>query len=241
MILEAWIIMEWKQWRHVFKLDPNKEISDEELERVCESGTDAIIVGGTDAVTLDDVLNLLARVRRYSVPCAMEISNLESVSPGFDYYFIPSVLNSKETKWIIDLHHEAVKEFGDVMNWDEIVMEGYCILNQEAKAFQYTNSTMPNQEDVVAYAQLVERMFRFPIFYLEYSGTYGDPELVKEVKNYLHDTKLIYGGGISGAKEAEEMARHADIVVVGNIIYDDIKNALRTVKAVKNTSKDGIL
>ncbi|WP_437181981.1 heptaprenylglyceryl phosphate synthase [Salirhabdus salicampi] len=233
--------MEWKQWRHVFKLDPNKEISDEELERVCESGTDAIIVGGTDAVTLDDVLNLLARVRRYSVPCAMEISNLESVSPGFDYYFIPSVLNSKETKWIIDLHHEAVKEFGDVMNWDEIVMEGYCILNQEAKAFQYTNSTMPNQEDVVAYAQLVERMFRFPIFYLEYSGTYGDPELVKEVKNYLHDTKLIYGGGISGAKEAEEMARHADIVVVGNIIYDDIKNALRTVKAVKNTSKDGIL
>ncbi|MCP8617853.1 heptaprenylglyceryl phosphate synthase [Salirhabdus salicampi] len=234
-------MMEWKQWRHVFKLDPNKEISDEELERVCESGTDAIIVGGTDAVTLDDVLNLLARVRRYSVPCAMEISNLESVSPGFDYYFIPSVLNSKETKWIIDLHHEAVKEFGDVMNWDEIVMEGYCILNQEAKAFQYTNSTMPNQEDVVAYAQLVERMFRFPIFYLEYSGTYGDPELVKEVKNYLHDTKLIYGGGISGAKEAEEMARHADIVVVGNIIYDDIKNALRTVKAVKNTSKDGIL
>ena len=34
-------------WKHVFKLDPNKDISDEHLEQVCESGTDAIIVGGT--------------------------------------------------------------------------------------------------------------------------------------------------------------------------------------------------
>ena len=41
-----------RQWRHVFKLDPKKKISDEELEHVCESGTDAIIVGGTDGVTL---------------------------------------------------------------------------------------------------------------------------------------------------------------------------------------------
>lgn len=40
-------------WRHVFKLDPNKEITDEQLEQVCESGTDAIIVGGTDGVTLE--------------------------------------------------------------------------------------------------------------------------------------------------------------------------------------------
>ena len=29
------------------------------------------------------------------------------------------------------------------------------------------------------------------------------------------------------------MAQHADTVVVGNIIYDDIKAALKTVKAVK--------
>ncbi|COF86383.1 Heptaprenylglyceryl phosphate synthase [Streptococcus pneumoniae] len=29
------------------------------------------------------------------------------------------------------------------------------------------------------------------------------------------------------------MAQYADTVVVGNIIYDDIKSALKTVKAVK--------
>ena len=105
-----------REWRHVFKLDPNKEISDEHLERVCESGTDAIIVGGTDGVTLENVLELLGRVRRFSVPCVLEISNLESITPGFDFYFIPMVLNSRETKWIIDLHHDAVKQFGGGRN-----------------------------------------------------------------------------------------------------------------------------
>ncbi|WP_033699949.1 geranylgeranylglyceryl/heptaprenylglyceryl phosphate synthase, partial [Bacillus thuringiensis] len=38
---------------------------------------------------------------------------------------------------------------------------------------------------------------------------------------------------ISNAEQAKEMAQYADTVVVGNIIYDDIKSALKTVKAVK--------
>ena len=40
-----------KLWRHVFKLDPAKSITDDDLMKVCESGTDAIIIGGTDNVT----------------------------------------------------------------------------------------------------------------------------------------------------------------------------------------------
>ena len=33
-----------------------KKYQDEALEKVCESGTDAIMVGGTDGVTLENVL-----------------------------------------------------------------------------------------------------------------------------------------------------------------------------------------
>jgi putative glycerol-1-phosphate prenyltransferase len=223
-----------REWRHVFKLDPNKKISDEHLERVCESGTDAIIVGGTDGVTLENVLELLGRIRRFSVPCVLEISNLESVTPGFDFYFIPMVLNSRETKWIIDLHHEAVKQFGDVMNWDEVWMEGYCILHKHCKAATLTAAnTELGEEDVVAYARMSEHMYRLPIFYLEYSGVYGDPQLVQRVKQVLMKTQLFYGGGIKTAKQAKEMAQYADTVVVGNIVYEDIGQALATVKAVK--------
>ena len=223
-----------KEWRHVFKLDPNKEISDADLEKICESGTDAVLVGGSDGVTLDNVLQLLMRIRRYTVPCALEVSTIDSVTPGFDSYFIPTVLNSKDPKWIVDLHHGAMKEYGEIMDWDEIFVEGYCVLNPEAKVAALTEAkTDLNTEDVVAYARMAERMFHLPVFYLEYSGKYGDPALVAEVKNSLNETKLFYGGGIETKEQASEMGELADTVIVGNVIYTNLAEALKTVKAVK--------
>lgn len=223
-----------REWRHVFKLDPNKTISDERLERICESGTDAIIVGGTDGVTLENVLDLMARVRRYTVPCVLEISSLETITPGFDLYFIPTVLNSRNPKWITGLHQQAIKEYGEIMNWDEFSFLGYCILNKDCKAAQLTEAdTELSKEDAVAYAMMAERMFHLPVFYLEYSGTYGDLEVVKEVKNALENTLLFYGGGVSNYEQASEMASFADVVVVGNSLYENIDEALQTVTAVK--------
>ncbi|MEH7491088.1 heptaprenylglyceryl phosphate synthase, partial [Neobacillus niacini] len=189
---------DFREWRHVFKLDPDKEISDEQLERICESGTDAVMVGGTDGVTLEKVLDLMARIRRYTVPCVLEVSSIEIVTPGFDLYFIPTILNSNDTKWITGLHHHAVKEFGEIMDWEEIVMEGYCILNEECKAAKLTSANATaSTEEVKAYAMMAEKMFHLPIFYLEYSGTYGDVKVVSEVKKVLRETVLFYGGGIS--------------------------------------------
>ncbi|KQL51431.1 heptaprenylglyceryl phosphate synthase [Heyndrickxia shackletonii] len=222
-----------REWRHAFKLDPNKEISDKDLEKICESGTNAVIIGGTDGVTLENVLHLMARVRRYTVPCVLEISNFESITPGFDLYFIPSVLNSENVKWVTGLHHEAVKEYGELMNWDEILVEGYCILNSDCKAAKLTQSnTNLSVEDVEGYAMMAENLFKMPIFYLEYSGSYGDVEVVKAAKGHLTNTKLFYGGGIVSEEQAKEMSKYADVIVVGNIIYEDLNQALRTVQVV---------
>ncbi|WP_273852770.1 heptaprenylglyceryl phosphate synthase [Guptibacillus spartinae] len=227
-------MFDFREWKHVFKLDPNKEIEDYDLEAICESGTDAVIVGGSDGVTLDRTLDLLARIRRYAVPCALEVSTVEAVTPGFDFYFIPTVLNTEDSRWVTGLHHEAVKDFGEIMNWDEIVMEGYCILNQDSKVAELTSAhTNLDEEDVLAYARMAEKMFKLPIFYVEYSGTYGNKELVRKVSQVLNDTKLFYGGGIDSPEKAKEMKAFADTVIVGNIIYDNIKQALKTVAAVK--------
>ncbi|RHW32476.1 heptaprenylglyceryl phosphate synthase [Neobacillus notoginsengisoli] len=225
---------DFREWRHVFKLDPAKEITDSDLEAICESGTDAVIVGGTDGVTLEKVLDLMARIRRFTVPCVLEVSNLESVTPGFDLYFVPSILNSRDPKWINGLHFEAVKEYGDIMDWDEFAMEAYVILNKDCKAAHLTEAeTDLSAEDVRAYAMMAEKMFGMPIFYLEYSGTYGNPEIVAAAKNGLDQAVLFYGGGIASKEQAEEMASHADVIVVGNIIYENLRKALETVKAVK--------
>jgi putative glycerol-1-phosphate prenyltransferase len=222
---------DFREWRHVFKLDPNKELSDERLEQICESGTDAILVGGTDGITLEKVLELMARIRRYSVPCVLEVSTIETVTPGFDLYFIPTILNSRDALWITGLHHQAVKEFGDIMDWEEIVMEGYCILNEDCKAAKLTDAKANlTTEEVTAYAVMAEKMFHLPIFYVEYSGKYGDVELIADVKRSLEKTTLFYGGGISTIEQAEEMAKHADVIVVGNAIYENFEAALETVK-----------
>ncbi|APB38577.1 MULTISPECIES: heptaprenylglyceryl phosphate synthase [Heyndrickxia] len=225
-----------REWRHAFKLDPNKDISEKDLEKVCESGTDAVIIGGTDGVTLDNTLQLMSRVRRYAVPCCLEVSDPDAIAPAYDLYLIPAVLNSQNTTWITGAHHKAVKAYGEWMNWNEIVMEGYCILNPDCKAAQLAEAaTGLDDDDVLAYASMAEHMFKFPVFYLEYSGTYGDPKLVEKVKTVLEDTVLFYGGGIRTAAQAAEMARAADVVVVGNVVYENIHEAVKTVRVVKQT------
>ncbi|MFZ3591181.1 heptaprenylglyceryl phosphate synthase [Bacillus sp. DJP31] len=223
-----------KEWKHIFKLDPNKELSDRDLDKICESGTDAVIIGGSDGITEDNVLHMLARVRRYAVPCVLEVSTIDSITPGYDFYFVPTVLNSQNRKWILDLQHEALLEFGDMMNWDEIMAEGYCVLNADSKVAQITEAkTDLNDEEVIAYARMADKLFRLPIFYLEYSGIYGDPLLVNKVRTVLENTRLFYGGGIETAEQAREMAKAAHTVVVGNVLYENLEEALATVKAVK--------
>ncbi|WP_239772862.1 heptaprenylglyceryl phosphate synthase [Mammaliicoccus sp. I-M36] len=220
-----------KLWKHVFKLDPAKSITDEDLMMVCESGTDAIIIGGTDNVTEDNVLNLMSRVRRYPLPCALEISNIESVVPGFDFYFVPSVLNSNKVDYHNGILQQAIKKYGYMMDFDEIFLEAYVVMNEYSKVAKLTDArTHLDIEDLISYARMVDKLYHMPIFYLEYSGKYGNVDEVKEVKEHLENAQLIYGGGINNKEKAKEMAEFADTIVVGNIIYKDLKKALQTVK-----------
>ena len=227
-----------KEWQHVFKLDPAKEISDDDLEALCMSDTDAIMIGGTDGVTEDNVIHLMSRVRRYPLPMVLEISNIESVMPGFDFYFVPTVLNSRDTTYHNGMLHSALKQFGHMINFEEMVLEGYLVLNPESKVAQVTNSTTNlSIEDVEAYAQMVNEMYKLPMMYVEYSGMYGDTDYVKAISQMLSRTQLFYGGGISTLEQAKEMAQYADTIVVGNVIYSDIKKALKTVKIKKESNK----
>ncbi|ANU12376.1 (S)-3-O-geranylgeranylglyceryl phosphate synthase [Planococcus halocryophilus Or1] len=229
--------MDFKTWQHVFKLDPAKEITDGHLERICKSGTDAILIGGSDNVTLDNVLHLTERVQHYQLPIVLEISTIDSVAPGFDYYFIPTVLNSDNLLWVKGLHHKAIREYGEILDWDELVPEGYCILNADCKAAKLTDAqTDLTTEDVLAYARLAEYFFRLPIFYMEYSGMFGDMELVEKVKRVLVETRLFYGGGIHSVDTARKALAFADTIVVGNIIYENIDKAIETVEAVAETA-----
>lgn len=227
-------MIDYRGWRHTFKLDPDKEIDDDALEAICESGTDAIIVGGTYGVTFDNTLALMSRIRRYAVDAVLEISSLEAVVPGFDAYFVPLVLNAGDPDWIFAPHVSGLLAYGSYIHWDEIITEGYLVANPEAGVARLTKARpIADAAAAKAYAQVATRICHLPIVYLEYSGTYGDPEVARACKAGAGEAHFFYGGGIRTPEQAAEMAAIADTVVVGNLVYEDVKAALATVAAVK--------
>lgn len=154
-----------KQWRHVFKLDPDREITDEELDLVCMSGTDAIIVGGSSGITYDNTVDLMSRVRRYELPCVLEVSDLEAVVPGFDGYLIPMVLNATDSKWMIGHHQQAIERYGYLIPWDLLIAEGYIVLNANSTVARLTGAdTDLTTGAAVAYARLRSVCSIFPLY-----------------------------------------------------------------------------
>lgn len=226
--------LDFKQWNHVFKLDPDRELSDEWLEKVCLSGTDAIMVGGSTGVTFDNTVDLLSRIRRYEVPCVLEVSDEEAIVPGFDMFFIPMVLNAGDPRWIVGHHQKALREYGAILDWSQVFTEGYVILNEQSTAARITEAnTVLDVRDVEAYARMADRLLHCPIFYMEYSGTFGDMALVARMKELLKDSRLFYGGGIDTPEKAYRAAEAAHTVIVGNAVYDQPEQALATVQAVQ--------
>ncbi|MCD2254974.1 heptaprenylglyceryl phosphate synthase [Listeria marthii] len=215
--------------KHLFKLDPAKNLPTNDLTKLIHSGTDGFIIGGTDNVQIEAVQNLYELLAETDLPIFLEVSDEAMILPEAEHFLIPVVLNTENSQWTHGLHKELIKEVGDFIPWKRVTSEGYVILNKSAKVAHLTEAkTDLTDEDIVAYARLAENIFRLPIFYVEYSGMYGDPEVARKVSAVLGDTKFWYGGGIRSKEQAAEMAKYADTIIVGNIIYEDLEKALET-------------
>ncbi|WP_170295558.1 heptaprenylglyceryl phosphate synthase [Chengkuizengella sediminis] len=227
-----------KNWSHIFKLDPDKKISDDHLTKICCSGTDAIMVGGSTGITYDNTYDLFSRIQQYSIPSILEVSNQDAIVLGFDLYMIPIVLNANEPEWIIGNHQKAIKAYGDIIPWEYVLPEAYVSLNPDATVTKVTNATTDlDEEDVLSYARCAEQLFHMPIFYAEYSGVFGNIEMLKKVKKVLNKTQLFYGGGINNVQKAQMAAKVADTIIVGNVIYQDIELAIETVNIKEEMPK----
>lgn len=225
---------EIKTWRHVFKLDPDRDISDDDLELICMSGTDAIMVGGSSGITYDNTVDLMSRVRRYELPCVLEVSDLEAVVPGFDLYMIPIVLNTQHSQWMIGRHVQAIEQYSHLIPWELLIPEGYIVLNGESTVAQLTDAmTDLDADTAAAYAQAADRLLQLPVVYVEYSGTFGDMELVADIRRVTRNARIFYGGGVVDEQTARQASQICDTVIVGNIVYNDLQQALKTVSAVK--------
>ncbi|MDI9632794.1 MAG: phosphoglycerol geranylgeranyltransferase [Methanolinea sp.] len=223
----------WKSWTHVTKLDPDRHLTPEQVQGVVTSGTDALMLSGTLNVTRENMRELLRQVAEYDLPLVVEPSGPEAVvSEGVDLLFVPSVLNTRNVEWIVGKHTQWVAQ--QEIDWERVIPEAYIVLNPNSSVGRVTAADCTlSPKAAAAYATVADRYFHFPIVYIEYSGMYGDPELVRAVSEAIESAVLYYGGGIDSPERAAEMARYADTIVVGNAVYEKGIDILRaTVQAI---------
>ncbi|MFB6171901.1 MAG: phosphoglycerol geranylgeranyltransferase [Haloarculaceae archaeon] len=227
----------WAEWDHVVKVDPDKElVAGETFADVCETGTDAIIAGGTTGMTGEKMARVVETCGAYDVPLYIEPSNLAAVvhDRALDGYLVPTVFNAGDVVWTTGAHKEWAKMDDDI-DWARTWTEAYVVLNPDSSVAEYTGANCDlDPADVAAYAEVAERLFGQTIVYIEYSGTFGDPEVVAAAADATADATLFYGGGVHDYDTAHTMARHADTVVVGNLVHDEGCDAVReTVRGAK--------
>ncbi len=228
--------MKWKDWVHVTKLDPDKQLREGDIDAIAASGTDALMLSGTLNVTEENLSALLKQVKSYGLPLVMEPAGPEAVlTQGIDLVFVPSVMNTTDVQWIVGKHRLWVQQQGRGIAWDRVVEEAYIVLNPDSSVGRVTKAVCNlAPDDVAAYTQVADRYFHFPIVYIEYSGTYGNPAAVRAASEAVDRAVLYYGGGINSAERAAEMGKYADTIVVGNAVYEKGGAVLKaTVDAVQ--------
>jgi phosphoglycerol geranylgeranyltransferase len=231
----------WEDWDHVLKVDPDKSLVDgETFDDVCETGTDAIEVGGTLDVTTEKMQRVIDACRKHDVPLYQEPSNPAVVvdDDALDGYLVPVVLNAGEPFWITGAHKEWVR-IAD-LDWERTTTEAYIVLNPEASVAEYTEADCDlGADDVAAYAAVADRLFGQEIVYVEYSGMLGEPDVVAAAADALDDATLFYGGGIGDYDAAYQMGEHADTIVVGDLLHEEGVDAVRrTVEGVQDAHAD---
>lgn len=227
----------WDDWDHIIKVDPDKSlVGDETYDDVCQTGTDAIEIGGTLDVTAEKTRRVIEACRKHDVPLYQEPSNPAVVveDEALNGYLVPIVLNAGDPFWITGAHKEWVR-IAD-LDWERTATEAYIVLNPDASVAGYTEADCDlDTDEVAAYARVAERMLGQDIVYLEYSGMLGDPDAVAEAQAAMDDASLFYGGGIGSYDDAYTMGEYADTIVVGDLVHEEGVDAVRqTVEGVRD-------
>ncbi|WP_458191006.1 geranylgeranylglyceryl/heptaprenylglyceryl phosphate synthase [Haladaptatus sp. NG-WS-4] len=143
----------WAQWEHVTKVDPDKALHDgDTYASIADTGTDAIIIGGTTNVTESSVQSILDALSSTDIPIFVEPTYCPSSSrtERLSGYLLPIVLNADDPLWITGARHEWV--CSSDLEWGYVHPETYIVLNPASAVATYTQADCDlDVDDVIAY------------------------------------------------------------------------------------------
>ncbi|MFC6954295.1 heptaprenylglyceryl phosphate synthase [Halorubellus litoreus] len=235
---------------HVTKVDPAEPLPGdlsilERTDLVIVGGSDGVTESNSLSA-IERINDEVAGVPVFQEPYSSSHVSRETVDAA-DRLAVPAVFNGDRENFVakhVDFFAEAAAKPAEAMASKvpllggvveskgreavaemaaDVIGEGYVVQNLDSKAAGESGVTRTYSTDEVAGAALAtESFYGFPIFYVEYSGTYGGPADVEAAAQYLDDTTLFYGGGIRSAEQtAEILDAGADAVVVGDCFHDD--------------------
>ncbi|NLV08575.1 heptaprenylglyceryl phosphate synthase [Halomicrobium mukohataei] len=250
--------LNWDDITHVTKIDPAKDLPEDigvlaATDAIIVGGSDGVTAENTLAV-MERIGEQVPTTPILQEPYSSEHVSTDTIEAA-DFLAIPAVYNGDREHFVgkhLDLFTEVGNKpeelfgtglpvLGDIIASkgldavarmaDKIVGEGYVIQNLESKAAAVSGvETTYSTEQIAGAALATEAFYGFPIFYLEYSGTYGGPEEVKAAATHLEDATLVYGGGIDSGRRAREILdAGADAVVVGDCLHEDPEQFRATV------------
>ncbi|AAG20107.1 MULTISPECIES: heptaprenylglyceryl phosphate synthase [Halobacterium] len=250
--------IDWGSVTHITKVDPADPLPDDasvlgHTDLVIVGGSDGVTESNTLA-TIERIATEAPDIPVWQEPYSGSHVSKDTIE-AVDNVAVPAVYNGDSANFVdkhVDFFTQAARKpaqltganlplVGDIVEskgrdavtdlTDAVLAEGYVVQNLDSKAAAESGvDTLYTPEQVAGAALATESFFDFPVFYVEYSGTYGGPADVEAAAQYLEDTTLLYGGGIqNGTQTRAILDAGADAVVVGDIFHEDPDRFIDTI------------
>jgi phosphoglycerol geranylgeranyltransferase len=227
---------------HFTLIDPEKVQGIDQLEKVLkavvDAGTDAILIGGSLQVFIDDVEKAVSVVEEFNRPSILFPGSLAGLARNADAILFISLLNSENPYYIIKAHVSAapiIRRIGL-----EVLPTGYIIVGNWPTSVSIMGDAKPlpfEKPNIIAAYALAAKYLGMKFVYLEAGSGAPQPvpqNVVSTVKKVIEDTILIVGGGIRTPEKAVEIVNAgADIVVTGTIVEERLDTAVKIIEAIK--------
>ena len=265
--------------RVISQIDPDK-LPDDVKERkkiydgVGESRTDAINIAGTTGVTEELLATIGKEISDPSTPASkgklriVTATTPEQAPPEalvewlgqnlYNIVIIPAPLNTIDRKSTYEWRKRWIDSFSEVKTENKkglpllpnIHFVGYIFLNPDATSTRIVGADVERGKEKIE--EYVEESLRWTeACYLESSGVYGDPNLVRRAKKHAVDLgypnfPIIYGGAINTVERGVEMrdagtvyldeekkTPSCSVLVLGDIIHKGLKMHSKIVEVIK--------
>jgi phosphoglycerol geranylgeranyltransferase len=227
MSIENYIERRLSKRKHLLftLLDAEEPVNlEEKIKKIERCDVDALLVGGStiaDQIMLDQTIQQIKKIT--TIPVILFPGNITGISQKADAILFSSLLNSDDPYFIIGIQALAaptIRKF----NLEAIPM-GYIIIGEgQAAGFVGRARSFPQDKpELVASYALAAHYLGMRYVYLEAGSGAKEPvspRIVKYVRK-IYPGKLMVGGGIKSRKIAAKLiSEGADILVIGNLVYE---------------------